>query len=330
MTQETSEVILAQALQTLEIERDAVGRLMSRVGESFLRACQMILEMQGRVVVSGIGKSGAVGRKLSSSLASTGTPSFFMHPAEAIHGDLGMVTHQDVVIFLSNSGETEEILNILPAVRRRGAKVIALCGAVESRLAQDADVVLDASVECEACPLGLAPTASCVAQMALGDALAMALMRARGFTLEEYAESHPGGTLGRRTLWRVKDVMHGGADTPTVPVSATVLDALLAMSRAAVRGAVAVVDDDGRLAGLFTDGDFRILMQREPDRNAVMSRPICEVMTRQPTFTHPEVLAAAAARVMQEREFDNLPVVDEEGRAVGMLDIQDLLKAGII
>lgn len=330
MTQQTTDVILAQALQTLEIERDSVARLMGRVGEAFLQACEMILEMEGRVVVSGIGKSGAVGRKLSSSLASTGTPSFFMHPAEAIHGDLGMVTHQDVVIFLSNSGETEEILNILPAVRRRGAKVIALCGAVESRLAQDADVVLDASVECEACPLGLAPTASCVAQMALGDALAMALMRARGFTLEEYAESHPGGTLGRRTLWRVKDVMHGGADTPTVPVTASVLDALLAMSRAAVRGAVAVVEEDGRLAGLFTDGDFRLLMQREPDRNAVMSRPISEVMTRKPTFTRPEVLAAAAARLMQDREFDNLPVVDEQGRAVGMLDIQDLLKAGII
>jgi arabinose-5-phosphate isomerase len=330
MTQQTIDVILAQALQTLEIERDSVARLMARIGDGFLQACQMILEMKGRVVVSGIGKSGAVGRKLSSSLASTGTPSFFMHPAEAIHGDLGMVTDQDVVIFLSNSGETEEIVNILPAVRRRGAKVIALCGAIESRLAQDADVVLDASVECEACPLGLAPTASCVAQMALGDALAMALMRARGFTLEEYAESHPGGTLGRRTLWRVKDVMHGGADTPTIPVTATVLDALLAMSRAAVRGAVAIVEEGGRLAGLFTDGDFRLLMQREPDRNAVMSRPISEVMTRKPTFTGPEVLAAAAARLMQDREFDNLPVVDDQGRAVGMVDIQDLLKTGII
>lgn len=330
MTQQTTDVILAQALQTLEIERDSVARLIARIGDGFLQACQMILEMKGRVVVSGIGKSGAVGRKLSSSLASTGTPSFFMHPAEAIHGDLGMVTDQDVVIFLSNSGETEEIVNILPAVRRRGAKVIALCGAIESRLAQDADVVLDASVECEACPLGLAPTASCVAQMALGDALAMALMRARGFTLEEYAESHPGGTLGRRTLWRVKDVMHGGADTPTIPVTATVLDALLAMSRAAVRGAVAIVEEDGRLAGLFTDGDFRLLMQREPDRNAVMSRPISEVMTRKPTFTKPEVLAAAAARLMQDREFDNLPVVDDQGRAVGMVDIQDLLKTGII
>ncbi|MCE5217185.1 KpsF/GutQ family sugar-phosphate isomerase [bacterium] len=322
--------ILDQALQTLETEQEAIARLRQRIGEPFVAACELLLGMKGRAVVSGMGKSGAVGRKLSSTLASTGTPSFFMHPAEAIHGDLGMVTEADVVIFLSNSGETEEILNILPAVRRRGAGIISLCGAAESSLAQHSDVTLDASVECEACPLGLAPTASCIAQMALGDALAMSLMRARGFTTEDYAQSHPGGTLGRKVLWRVADVMHSGDDNPTVTTSATVLDALLTMSGARVRGAVSIVDEAGKLRGLFTDGDFRVLMQREPDRNAVMCRAITEAMTAQPTTTTPETLAARAAKLMQDREFDNLPVVDAEGVAVGMLDIQDLLKAGIV
>jgi arabinose-5-phosphate isomerase len=322
--------ILDQALQTLQTEQEAIARLRQRIGEPFVAACELLLGMKGRAVISGMGKSGAVGRKLSSTLASTGTPSFFMHPAEAIHGDLGMVTEHDVVIFLSNSGETEEILNILPAVRRRGAGIISLCGAAESSLAQHSDVTLDASVECEACPLGLAPTASCIAQMALGDALAMSLMRARGFTTEDYAQSHPGGTLGRKTLWRVADVMHSGDDNPTIPASATVLDALLTMSGARVRGAVSIVDDEGKLRGLFTDGDFRVLMQREPDRNAVMCRAITEAMTERPTTTTPETLAARAAKLMQDREFDNLPVVDADGVAVGMLDIQDLLKAGIV
>lgn len=321
---------LEQARKTILVEQQALARLADRIGEGFQRACDLLLSMSGRAVVSGIGKSGAVGRKLASTLASTGTPAFFMHPAEAVHGDLGMVTEQDVVIFLSNSGETEEILAILPLVRRRGAKVISICGAPESHLAQDSDAFLDASVECEACPLGLAPTASCIAAMALGDALAMALMKARGFGWEDYAQSHPAGTLGRRTLWRVRDVMHAGADNPTVPLGATVLDALLVMTQAGVRGAVSVVDDTGRLRGLFTDGDFRILMQREPDRNAVMSRPITQVMTLRPTTAHPDMLAATAAKTMQDREFDNLPVVDDNGIAVGMVDIQDLLKAGIV
>ena len=322
--------VMAQALETLRTEQEAIARVGERLGEEFTRACDVLLRMTGHAVVSGVGKSGAVGMKLAGTLSSTGTPAFFLHPTEALHGDLGKVREQDAVIFLSNSGETDEILTILPAVRRRGVPIIALCGAPESRLAQEADVVLDVSVECEACPLGLAPTASCVAQMALGDALAMALMKARGFTIEDYAASHPGGTLGRRTLWRVKDVMHSGADNPTLPGDATVMDALLAMSRASVRGAISVVDEAGKLRGLFTDGDFRLLMQREPDRNAVMSRPIAEVMTLQPTTAAPETLAATAAKLMQDREFDNLPVVNESGVAVGMIDIQDLLKAGIV
>lgn len=321
---------LEQARRTLEIERDSVGALLGRVDESFEAACELLLSMRGRAILSGMGKSGAIARKLASTLASTGTLAFFMHPAEAIHGDLGMVTEDDVVVFLSNSGETEEVVNILPAVRRRGARVISLCGVPSSHLAEESDVFLDASVECEACPLGLAPTASCAAALALGDALAMALMTARGFTMEDYALSHPGGTLGRRTLWRVRDVMHSGDDNPTIPVESTVLDALLTMSQAAVRGAVSIVDAQGRLQGLFTDGDFRVLMQREADRNAVMSRPIRDVMTPHPTTADPDMLAAKATRLMQERAFDNLPVVDADGLAVGMVDIQDLLQAGIV
>lgn len=322
--------VIEQGRQTVLIEQDALGRLAQRIGDDFAAACKLLLGMPGRAIVSGIGKSGAVARKLASTLASTGTPAFFMHPAEAVHGDLGMVTERDVVIFLSNSGETDEIINILPAVRYRGAKVISICGVPASRLATESDVVLDASVEREACPLGLTPTASCIAAMALGDALAAALMTARGFTSEQYAASHPGGTLGRRTLWRVQDVMHSGEDNPTIPMDAAVLDALLQMTQAAVRGAVCVVDDAGKLRGLFTDGDFRLLMQREPDRNAVMSRPITQVMTLRPTTAHPGMLAASAAKVMQDHEFDNLPVVDDNGIAIGMVDIQDLLKAGIV
>ncbi len=322
--------VVQQARETLLVERDAVEALTERIGDDFVAACNLILHMRGRVIVSGMGKSGAVGRKLAGTLASTGTPAHFMNPAEALHGDLGMVTEDDVIIFLSNSGETDEVLNILPFVRRRGAKVISICGGTNSTLAQASEAVLDAEVACEACPLGLAPTASCVAQMALGDALAMAIMRARGFTTENYAASHPGGALGRRTLWRVQDVMHAGDESPTVPMDATVLDAILTMSQATVRGAVCVVDEGGKLRGFFTDGDFRLLMQREDDRNAVMGLPITQVMTLRPTVADPEMLAGAALKIMQDREFDNLPVVDEDGVALGVVDIQDLLKAGIV
>jgi arabinose-5-phosphate isomerase len=324
------DTIVEQAVRTLTTERDAVAALLDRIDDKFVLACNLLLQMQGRAIVSGMGKSGAVARKLAGTLASTGTPAHFMHPAEALHGDLGVVTADDVVIFLSNSGETEEVLHILPFIRRRGAKVISLCGVMESTLARDSDVTLDAWVECEACPLGLAPTASCVAAMALGDALAMAVMAARGFTTEDYGVRHPGGTLGRRTLWRVRDVMHSTEQNPTIGMDATVLDALLAMSQAAVRGAVCVTDEAGRMRGFFTDGDFRLLMQREADRNSVMSRPITQAMTLRPTTADPELLATVALRIMQDRQFDNLPVVDDEGRAIGIVDIQDLLKAGIV
>lgn len=330
MTSIPREVILEQARETLRVESEAVADLIPRLDEHFVEAVELLLAMTGRVIVTGIGKSGAVGRKLASTLASTGTPAHFMHAAEAIHGDLGMITDADVVIMITNSGETAEIVGILPVIKRRGAKLIAICGNENSTVGQAVDVSLDASVECEACPLGLAPTSSALAELALGDALAMAVMRARGFTMEDYGETHPGGSLGKRVLLRVEDLVHGGEDNPTVSVDATVEEAVLTMSTAVVRGAVSIVDDEGKLHGLFTDGDFRMLMSRGEDRNAIMSRPIVEVMTAEPTIARTGMLAVEALRVMDEREFDNIPVVDDEGRVVGILDVQDLMKAGIV
>ena len=330
MTKIPREVILAQARETLRVESEAVTDLIPRLDERFVEAVQVLLRMTGRVIVTGIGKSGAVGRKLASTLASTGTPAYFMHAAEAIHGDLGMITDADVAIMITNSGETAEIVGILPVIKRRGAKTIAICGNEDSTVGQAADVTLDASVAREACPLGLAPTSSALAELALGDALAMALMRARGFTMEDYGETHPGGSLGKRVLLRVEDLVHGGEDNPTVSVDATVEEAVLTMSTAVVRGAVSIVDDQGKLQGLFTDGDFRVLMVRGEDRNAIMARPIVEVMTAEPTVARTGTLAVEALRVMDEREFDNIPVVDDEGRVVGILDVQDLMKAGIV
>lgn len=326
----SDETILTQAQLTLRTEAEAIEAAAARLDEQFARAARLLLDTRGRVIVCGIGKSGAVGRKIASTLASTGTPAFFVHPAEAMHGDLGMICDGDVVIMLSNSGETNEILDLLPAVKRRQVKLIALCGDAGSTLARAADAYVDASCEREACPLGLAPTTSAVLALALGDALAMALMAARGFTAEDYAESHPGGSLGRKLLLRVSDVMHSGGDNPTVSPEATVMDAILKMSTAPVRGVVTIVDEAGYLRGLFTDGDFRLLMHKSADHNEVMSRAISEVMTRKPLVSRPEVLAAEALRIMEEREFDNLPVVDEDGRALGMVDIQDLMKLRVI
>jgi arabinose-5-phosphate isomerase len=323
-------IILQQARETLEVEQAAIAAAAARLGEEFVRAVRLLLDTSGRAIVCGIGKSGAVGRKIASTLASTGTPAFFVHPAEAMHGDLGMICDGDVVIMLSNSGETEEILDILPAVKRRKVTLIAICGDDASTLAQAADAVLDARCEREACPLGLAPTASAMVALALGDALAMAVMAARGFTAEDYASSHPGGLLGRRLLLRLSGVMRTGDDNPTLPPEATVMDALLKMSTAPVRGVVTIVNGDGMLRGLFTDGDFRQLMRKTDNPSQIMSRPISEVMTRNPTVARPDMLAAEALRLMEEREFDNLPVVDETGRAIGMVDIQDLMKLRVI
>ncbi len=322
--------VLAQARETLGIESRAVECVAERLGDDFVRAVEVLLAMHGRAIVCGIGKSGDVGRKLSGTLASTGTLAYFMHAAEAVHGDLGMLSRDDIAILITNSGETEEIVRLLPIIKRRGAAIIAICGRRDSTVGRAADVVLDASVEREACPLNLAPTSSAIAELALGDALAMALMGARGFSVQDFGATHPGGQLGKRVLLRVEDIMHGGADNPTLSLDATVEEALLAMTNAAVRGAVAIVDDDGVLRGLFTDGDFRRLMQKETDRNAVMSRAMSEVMTKRPTAVPVGTLAIEVVNLMDEREFDNVPVVDADGGAVGMLDVQDLMKAGLV
>jgi len=324
------DTVLAQARDTLNIESHAIECVASRLGDEFVAAVEALLEMRGRAIVCGMGKSGAVGRKLAATLASTGTPAYFMHAAEALHGDLGMINPDDIALLISNSGETEEIVRILPIIKRRGAGIIAIVGRRESTVGRAADVVLDASVEREACPLNLAPTSSAIAELALGDALAMALMGARGFSAQDFGATHPGGQLGKRVLLRVEDLMHGGDDNPMLSLDTTVEEALLAMTNAAVRGSVAIIDDDGVLRGLFTDGDFRRLMQRETDRNAVMARPISEVMTRDPTTVLAGTLAIEAVNIMDEREFDNMPVIDERGRAVGMIDIQDLMKAGLV
>ena len=325
-----AELVLGYALEALEIERRAIECVAERLDERLVQAVEMLLAMRGRVIVCGIGKSGAIGRKLAGTFASTGTPAYFMHAAEAVHGDLGMINAEDIAILITNSGETDEIVRILPLIKRRVAGTIAICGNEASTVGQAADVLLNAAVEREACPLNLAPTSSAIAELALGDALAMALMAARGFSAEDFGATHPGGQLGKRVLLKVEDVMHGDAQNPTVALDASVEEALLAMTNAAVRGAVTIVDGDGMLRGLFTDGDFRRVVQMEEDRNALMARPIAEVMTKNPTTIMAGTLAFEALNVMDEREFDNLPVVDEDGRALGILDIQDLMKAGLV
>lgn len=325
-----AEAVLQQARETLDIESRAIECVRDRLDQRLVGAVELLLAMRGRAIVCGIGKSGAVGRKLAATLASTGTPAYFMHAAEAVHGDLGMVNDEDTAILITNSGETEELVRLLPIIKRRGAEIIAICGEADSTVGRAADVLLDASVEREACPLNLVPTSSAIAEQALGDALAMALMRARGFSAEDFGQTHPGGQLGKRVLLRVEDLMHGGDDNPVVGLDATVEEALLTMTNAAVRGAVSIIDDDGTLRGLFTDGDFRRVMQRETDRDAVMRGPIADVMTTTPTVVRVGTMAIEALNLMDQREFDNMPVVDGQGRAVGMLDIQDLTKAGLV
>lgn len=277
-------------------------------------------------MVTGIGKSGAIGRKIAATFASTGTPSLFLHPAEGVHGDLGMVTEEDVVLALSHSGETEEVVGILPVLRRIGAKIIAMTGRADSTLARQADVVLLVKVEREACPLNLTPTASTTAMLALGDALAVAVMSERRFTKEDFAKFHPGGTLGKRLLLRVRDIMRTGDRMAVIFEDMPVREALFAITKAQA-GATNVVDRSGRLVGIVTDGDLRRALMRD---ESVLSRPVREIMTKNPITIGPDRLAAEALKIMRERQIDDLPVVDEEGRPVGMLDVQDLLSAGLV
>ena len=318
--------LVAQAREVLRIEADAVASLVPRIGAEFAAACGLILACTGRVVVSGMGKSGHVARKLAATLASTGTPAFFVHPAEASHGDLGMVARDDVFVALSNSGRTEELLAIVVPVKRQGAKLVAITGDADSPLSREADVHLDARVDKEACPLNLAPTASTTAALALGDALAVALLDARGFDANDFARSHPGGSLGRRLLTRVADVMRTGDALPTVPSGAPLPAAILEVTRKRM-GMTAVIGRDGRLAGVFTDGDLRRLLERTTDVGALA---VDDVMSRTPTTIAPEALAVEAVRRMEERRINQLPVLDADRRMVGALHIHDLLAARVV
>ena len=316
----------ASGVAVIETEARALSALAARVDDRFAAACRLMLACRGRVVVTGMGKSGHVARKIAATLASAGTPAFFVHSGEASHGDLGMVTTADMVVALSNSGETDEILTILPIIKRLGLPLVTLTGNDHSRLANEADVNLDVGVEQEACPLGLAPTASTTAALAMGDALAIALLEARGFSVEDFARSHPGGRLGRRLLLSIGDVMHTGEDVPRVRAGETVSNALVEMTRSRL-GMTAVVDAADHVLGVFTDGDLRRAIESDID----MKRTCIEdVMTRSCVTVAPEMLAAQAVHVMQQHAISGLPVVDDSMRLVGALNMHDLLRAGVM
>jgi arabinose-5-phosphate isomerase len=324
--QNSGQTALELARRVLGIEAEAVRALIERIDERFLAALSLILERRGRVVVSGIGKSGHIARKIASTLSSTGTPAYFLHPAEAIHGDLGMIESGDVFIAISHSGESEELLSIIPQVKRRGAKLIALTGRRDSTLAKESDVLLDAGVAQEACPHNLAPTASTTAALALGDALAVALLDARGFSADDFARSHPGGTLGRRLLTHVSDVMRRGADVPSVSESATFKQALLEISRGRM-GMTAVLDSAQRVRGIFTDGDLRRSLEKGLDFDRIV---VTEVMTAGPRTIRAEALAVEAVQLMERHKVNQLLVVDERGRLEGALNMHDLFRAKVI
>lgn len=310
----------------LRIEARAIFDLIPRLGPEFEKAVELFYRCRGRIIVTGMGKAGLIGRKISATLASTGSPSLSLHPVEALHGDLGMVGRQDAVLAISRSGESEEITNLLPFLKQVGVPVVALTGNVRSTLARHSDVVLDAGVKREACPHNLAPTASTTAALALGDALAVALVERRGFLPADFVRLHPGGALGKRMLLRVSDLMRTGRFHPVVEEAALVKDVLFKITSARA-GSATVVDRSGRLAGIFTDGDLR--RQIEKDRE-VLSRPVREVMTRAPLTLGPDTLAAEALRLLSDRKVDELPVVSPRGKPLGLLDIQDLLNAGIV
>lgn len=314
--------LLAQAREVIAAEGRAVANLGRRLGSGFVRAVEVMLHCQGRVVVTGMGKSGLVGQKISATLASTGTPSLFVHAAEAIHGDLGRLTSDDVIVALSNSGESEEVLRLLRPVRDLGASLIAITGMEESSLARHADILVSIGDVAEACPMGLVPTASTTAMMVVGDALAMCLFESRGLGREEYARFHPGGSLGRK-LMRVQEVMRAEDENPVAPLSSTIRDVVRVMTQTRGRpGAASIVDAEGFLAGFFTDGDLRRLLDQ---RDLSIDTPVREVMHPGPKTVTPDQLVVEAARLMREHKIDQVPVVNEAGRPVGLLDIQDLL-----
>jgi arabinose-5-phosphate isomerase len=308
------------------LEAEALTTLAKRIDESFVQACETILACKGRIVVVGMGKSGHIGGKIAATLASTGTPAFFVHPGEASHGDLGMITPDDVVLAISNSGTTAEILTILPIIKRMGVKLISLTGKTDSELAQQSDVALDVGVAKEACPLNLAPTASTTVTLAMGDALAVALLKSRGFTEEDFARSHPGGQLGRRLLLYVKDIMHKGDQLPLVNETTSLRETLLTMSGKGL-GMTAVVNENQQLVGIYTDGDLRRSLEQGVD---VYSAIIRDVMTTNPVTTHPDRLAAEAVQLMRDKKINGLFVVDDDTHVMGALNMQDLLREGVV
>ena len=326
MTEPTPNDFRSSAIRAIRIERDAIDALENRIYDQFTRACDVIMNCKGRVVVTGMGKSGHIGNKIAATLASTGTPSFFVHPGEASHGDLGMITGDDVVIGISNSGKTEEVLSIVPLIKRKGAPLISMAGDNQSPLATQADVHLDISVEQEACSLGLAPTASTTATLVMGDALAVALLEARGFTADDFALSHPGGSLGRRLLLLVENIMHTGDKIPLIHQGVTISRALLEMSSKGL-GMTGIVNDNNKLVGIFTDGDLRRALDTGIDvhktRMADVMHSDCKVATR-------DMLAAEAVHLLEEHKITSLPIADEDNRLVGALNIHDLFRAGVM
>lgn len=324
MSQSTD--LIQSAQRTIRLEIEAVEGLLAHIDADFVKACELILASKGRVVVVGMGKSGHIGNKIAATLASTGTTSFFVHPAEASHGDMGMITRDDIILALSNSGTTNEIVTLLPLIKRLGIKLISLTGNPDSPLAKAAEVNLDARVGQEACPLNLAPTSSTTAALVLGDALAIALLEARGFTAEDFAFSHPGGALGRRLLLKVENVMHGGEELPQVQRGTLLKDALLEMSRKGL-GMTVVRESDGRLAGVFTDGDLRRSLDRNIDVHTTL---IDEVMTVHGKTARAEMLAAEALKIMEDHKISALVVVDTLDQPVGALNMHDLLRAGVM
>lgn len=321
-----STTFIEQGQRVLEIERAAIDDITPSVDANFARACELMLNCQGRVVVTGMGKSGHIGSKIAATLASTGTPAFFVHPGEASHGDLGMITATDLVVALSNSGETQELISIIPVIKRLGVKLVSMTGNPHSTLAQSSDVHINVAVKKEACSLGLAPTASTTATLVMGDALAVALLNARGFTADDFALSHPGGSLGRRLLLRVSDIMHRDERLPSVSEDAIIKDALLEISRQGL-GMTAVVKQKNVLAGVFTDGDLRRLLDRQID---IHTTAISGVMTAPCITVTENTLAAEALKLMEDKKISGLVVVNADYQPVGAFNVHDLLRAGVM
>lgn len=322
-------MIKEKAIEALKIEAEAVTHLIPRINDEFEAAIQDILACDGRVVVTGMGKSGHIGKKIAASFASTGTPSFFMHPAEAFHGDLGMVTSNDIVLAISNSGESTEVVNILPIIKRIGATIIAMCGRRESSLGMNAEHFIDIGVEREACPLGLAPTASTTATLAMGDAMTVALLSSRNFTAKEFAVFHPGGALGRKLLLTVDHVMHSGEDNPVIAIHRSAREAIFTMTSKGL-GATSIVDENGKLVGIVTDGDIRRGLEKGPE---FIDEPVEKLMTKNPKTITKEKLAASALSIMEKhrpRPITVLPVVNKDDEPIGIVHLTDLLRQGVV